>query len=170
MGPIGRAGLPATVAPAATSRVTTAPAPTIAPAPMVTPVVESAADAAQAVARATPAGPAAGIVFQGSLGDYLSLTIRLILAFGICFQLPVLLTLLGKAGIVTSEGLASVRKFALVAMLVVAAVVTPGPDMTSQIIMFAAVYPLYEISILLIRRMERRREAKLRAEGLWVDD
>ena len=109
-------------------------------------------------------------MFQGSLGDYLSLTIRLILAFGICFQLPVLLTLLGKAGIVTSEGLASVRKFALVAMLVVAAVVTPGPDMTSQIIMFAAVYPLYEISILLIRRMERRREAKLRAEGLWVDD
>ena len=132
--------------------------------------IEVGESAAQAVARATPAGPAAGIVFQGSLGDYLSLTIRLILAFGICFQLPVLLTLLGKAGIVTSEGLASVRKFALVAMLVVAAVVTPGPDMTSQIIMFAAVYPLYEISILLIRRMERRREAKLRAEGLWVDD
>ena len=55
-------------------------------------------------------------------------------------------------------------------MLVVAAVVTPGPDMTSQIIMFMAVYPLYEISILLVRRIERRREARLRAEGLWVDD
>ena len=81
-----------------------------------------------------------------------------------------LLTLLGKAGIVTAAGLAGVRKFALVAMLVVAAVVTPGPDMTSQIIMFMAVYPLYEISILLVRRIERRREARLRAEGLWVDD
>ena len=138
--------------------------------PMVTPMAEVAADAAQATAKATPVGPAAGIVFQGSLGDYLSLTIRLIMAFGICFQLPVLLTLLGKAGIVTAAGLAGVRKFALVAMLVVAAVVTPGPDMTSQIIMFMAVYPLYEISILLVRRIERRREARLRAEGLWVDD
>ena len=81
-----------------------------------------------------------------------------------------LLTLLGKAGVVSADGLAAVRKYALVAMLLVAAVVTPGPDMTSQLIMFAAVYPLYEISIILIRRIERRREAELRAQGLWVDD
>ena len=139
--------------------------------PLVTPAVESAADAASTVAAApTPGGPAAaGVVFHGSVADYLSLTLRIIMAFGICFQLPVLLTLMGKAGLVSADGLASVRKYALVAMLLVAALVTP-PDITSQLIMFAAVYPLYEISILLIRRIERRREAELRAQGLWVED
>lgn len=135
--------------------------------PLATPVSEGAQDAA---ATTSVAGGAAGIVFQGSVGEYLSLTLRFVMAFGICFQLPVLLTLLGKAGIVSAEGLANVRKYALVMMLVVAAVVTPGPDMTSQLIMFAAVYPLYEISILLIRRIERRRERDLRAQGLWVED
>ena len=52
-------------------------------------------------------------------------------------------------------------------MLVVAAFVTPGPDVMSQVILFAAIYPLYEISILLVRFFERRREAELRAQGLW---
>ncbi|MGA1760187.1 MAG: twin-arginine translocase subunit TatC, partial [Paracoccaceae bacterium] len=51
----------------------------------------------------------AGIAFQGSAQEYLSLTIKFIVAFGLCFQLPVLLTLLGKAGIVSAEGLANVR-------------------------------------------------------------
>ncbi|AXC48469.1 twin-arginine translocase subunit TatC [Paracoccus suum] len=138
--------------------------------PLVTPAVEGAQDAATAVAAGTARSPVAGIVFQGSVGEYLSLTMRFIMAFGICFQLPVLLTLLGKAGIVSADGLSSARKYALVLMLIVAAVVTPGPDMTSQLIMFAAVYPLYEISIILIRRIERRREADLRAQGLWVED
>lgn len=135
--------------------------------PLTTPAVEGAQDAATAT---THTGGVAGIVFQGSAAAYLSLTLRFIMAFGLCFQLPVLLTLLGKAGIVSAQGLANVRKYALVMMLVVAAVVTPGPDMTSQLIMFAAVYPLYEISILLIRRIEKRRERELRAQGLWVED
>ena len=139
--------------------------------PLVTPAVESAADAADTVAAATRPGgrAAAGVVFQGSVGDYLSLTLRIVMAFGLCFQLPVLLTLLGKAGIVNADGLAAVRKYALVAMLLLAALVTP-PDITSQMLMFGTVYPLYEISILLIRRIERRREAQLRADGLWIDD
>jgi sec-independent protein translocase protein TatC len=53
-------------------------------------------------------------------------------------------------------------------ILILAAVVTP-PDMMSQLILFAAIYPLYEISIYLIRRIEKRREADLRAQGLWVE-
>ena len=55
-------------------------------------------------------------------------------------------------------------------MLVVAAFVTPGPDVMSQVILFAAIYPLYEISILLVRFFERKREAELRAQGLWVEE
>ncbi|MDH2327573.1 twin-arginine translocase subunit TatC [Cereibacter sp. SYSU M97828] len=113
--------------------------------------------------------PPAGIVFQGSAQEYLGLTMKFILAFGLCFQLPVLLTLMGKAGLISSKGLASVRKYAVVVILILAAVATP-PDIMSQLILFGAVYPLYEISIVIIRRIERNREAKLRAEGLWVED
>ena len=63
----------------------------------------------------------AGIAFQGSAQEYLSLTIKFIVAFGLCFQLPVLLTLMGKAGLVTARGLADMRKYAVVAILVLAA-------------------------------------------------
>ncbi|MEY3307093.1 MAG: hypothetical protein RLZZ413_1131 [Pseudomonadota bacterium] len=110
----------------------------------------------------------AGIMFQGSMEQYLSLTTNFILAFGLCFQLPVLLTLMGKAGLISSQGLIGMRRYAIVLILILAAVVTP-PDMMSQLILFCAIYPLYEVSIFLIRRIEKRREADLRAQGLWVE-
>ena len=94
---------------------------------------------------------------------------KFILAFGRCLQLPVLLTLLGKAGLVSSKGLSAMRKYAMVAILILAAVATP-PDVISQIILFAAIYPLYEVSVLLIRRIEKAREARMRADGTWVDE
>jgi len=109
------------------------------------------------------------IQFLGTINEYLGLTMKFIIAFGLCFQLPALLTLMGKAGLVTAAGLAGFRRYAIVAILVVAAIATP-PDVTSQLILFAAVYPLYEVSIFLIRRIERRREAELRAQGLWDDE
>ena len=111
----------------------------------------------------------AGVLFQGSMEEYLALTTKFIIAFGLSFQLPVLLTLLGKAGLVSARGLGAVRKYAVVAILVLAAVVTP-PDVPSQVILFTVIYGLYEISILLVRRVEKTREAKLRAEGLWFED
>jgi len=111
----------------------------------------------------------AAIAFQGSAQEYLSLTIKFIVAFGLCFQLPVLLTLMGKAGLVSAEGLGNVRKYAVVGILLLAALVTP-PDVITQVILFVVVYGLYEISILLVRRVETKREAKLREEGYYDDE
>ena len=112
---------------------------------------------------------AAGIAFQGSAQEYLSLTIKFIVAFGMCFQLPVLLTLMGKSGLVSAEGLGNVRKYAVVAILVLAALVTP-PDVITQVILFVVVYGLYEVSIFLVSRVEKKREQKLREEGFYDDE
>lgn len=142
---------------------------------MVTDTTAAAQTAAEAVADGQVLTPvqtvvhAAGVKFQGSMEQYLSLTTSFITAFGLCFQLPVLLTLMGKAGLISAAGLASVRRYAIVGILILAAVVTP-PDFMSQLILFAAIYPLYEISIFLIRRIEKKREAQMRADGTWVED
>jgi sec-independent protein translocase protein TatC len=109
------------------------------------------------------------IVFNGKVNESLDITLKMILAFGLCFQLPVLLTLMGKAGLVSAEGLKLVRKYAIVAILLVAGLVTP-PDVLTQVILFTVVYGLYEVSIFLVARVEKQREAKLRAEGLWFED
>ncbi|MFD1797328.1 twin-arginine translocase subunit TatC [Paracoccus aurantiacus] len=111
----------------------------------------------------------AGIVFQGSVSEYLALTTKFILAFGLSFQLPVALTLMGKAGLVSSKGLGSVRKYAVVLILLLSAIVTP-PDVISQVVLFSVVYGLYEISIQLVRHIETRRNEELRAQGLPVED
>lgn len=109
------------------------------------------------------------ITFFGKVNESLDITLKFIMAFGLCFQLPVLLTLMGKAGLVTAEGLGGVRKYAMVGILLLAALVTP-PDVVTQLILFSVVYGLYEISIFLVGRVEKKREAKLRAEGYYDDE
>lgn len=109
------------------------------------------------------------ITFFGKVNESLDITLKFIMAFGLCFQLPVLLTLMGKAGLVSADGLGAMRKYAIVAILVLAALVTP-PDVITQLILFVVVYGLYEISIFLVRRVETKREAKLRAEGYYDDE
>ena len=124
----------------------------------------------EAVPEGSPQNAAPlSVVFQGSAQEYLNLTIKFIVAFGMCFQLPVLLTLMGKAGLVSAPGLRSVRKYAVVGILLLAALVTP-PDVITQIILFVVVYGLYEVSIQLVQRVEKKREAELREQGLWFDE
>jgi len=122
---------------------------------------------------AVPAAPDTSdgirITFFGKVNESLDITLKFIIAFGLCFQLPVLLTLMGKAGLVSAEGLANVRKYAMVGILVLAALVTP-PDVITQGILFTVVYGLYEISIFLVAHVEKKREAKLRAEGYYDDE
>ncbi|NKB28772.1 MAG: twin-arginine translocase subunit TatC [Rhodobacteraceae bacterium] len=120
--------------------------------------------------------PGIAIVFQGKVNETLDITLKLIVAFGLCFQLPVLLTLMGKAGLVSSVGLRKVRKYAIVGILVLAALVTP-PDVITQVILFVVVFGLYEISIHLVAYVERKRLKQLREdgvlgedEGLWGDE
>ena len=109
------------------------------------------------------------ITFFGKVNESLDITLKFIMAFGLCFQLPVLLTLMGKAGLVSAEGLANMRKYAVVGILVLAALVTP-PDVITQGIQFVVVYGLYEVSIQLVKRVEKKRDAKLREEGYFDDE
>ena len=121
------------------------------------------------VVEGVPGAAPLSVVFQGSAQEYLNLTIKFIVAFGMCFQLPVLLTLMGKAGLVSAVGLRSGRKWAVVGILTLAALVTP-PDVITQVILFTVVYGLYEISIRLVAMVEKKRLEEMRREGLLDDD
>ncbi len=93
------------------------------------------------------------------VSEYLDLTILLILAFGICFQLPVVIGLLARAGLVTPEGLARARPYAVVGIFAVAALLTP-PDIISQIGLAVPTLLLYEVALLAARAMEKKKQKK----------
>ena len=99
------------------------------------------------------------------VSEYLGLAMTLILAFGICFQLPVVLTLLAQIDLVSSKTLAHGRRYAIVGILIFAAFITP-PDPVSQIGLSLPMYLLYELSIFSVKLVEKRRAAQLAAEGV----
>jgi len=98
------------------------------------------------------------IHLTAKVSEYLSLIMALILGFGICFQLPVLLTLLARAGLITADGLKRYRRHAILGVFVVAAVLTP-PDPISQISLALPTILLYELSIFAVKLVEKKRAA-----------
>jgi sec-independent protein translocase protein TatC len=114
---------------------------------------------------ATEATPA--IEFLPKVSEYLSLIMTLIFAFGICFQLPVVLTLLARAGIIDSQFLKDKRRYAVVIVFVIAAVLTP-PDVISQFALAIPTLLLYEASIVSVRMVEKKRAQEEAARAAAV--
>ena len=99
------------------------------------------------------------VQMENKVGEYIGFVMTLIFAFGLCFELPVLLSLLARVGLVTSQGLKAKRRYAIVIVFLVAAVVTP-PDVFSQVSLALPILALYEISIFLARMIEKKRAAE----------
>ncbi len=96
------------------------------------------------------------IELEAKVAEYLSLVMKLIFAFGFCFQLPILMTLMARVGLATSKGMAEKRKYAVVGVFIVAAVITP-PDPISQLSLAIPIIVLYEISILMAKLVEKKK-------------
>ncbi|MCH2548127.1 MAG: twin-arginine translocase subunit TatC, partial [Alphaproteobacteria bacterium] len=97
------------------------------------------------------------IMLEARVGEYLSLTMHILIAFGVAFQLPVVLTLMARAGFVKSSNLGRYRKYALLGIITLSAVITP-PDIFSQIGLSIPLYLLYELSIISCRMIEHRAD------------
>ena len=114
----------------------------------------------------TPASPSETlpIVMEARISEYLSLTMTMLLTFGLAFELPVFMGLLAKAGVVKAEMLGKSRKYAVLVILVVAAILSP-PDVISQTGLAIPLYGLYEVSILVVRWIEKQKSERLNKDS-----
>jgi len=100
-----------------------------------------------------------------SVGNYIDFCSKFLLGFGLIFELPIVITLLSKLGIVTPQFLARNRKYAILIAFVVAAVLTPTPDAFNQVLMAAPILVLYEVGIIMARLFGKRKEAPAAEES-----
>jgi sec-independent protein translocase protein TatC len=99
-----------------------------------------------------------------SFREYLSLTLTFLLAFGLCFELPVFMFFLAKLGVVNAQMLSKQRRYAILLIFIVAAVLTPSPDVVSQILMAIPLMILYEASILVVKFARKTKPSVGEAE------
>jgi sec-independent protein translocase protein TatC len=104
------------------------------------------------------------VVPQIKVHDYFSFAVGFIIIFGLLFETPLILVFLGKLGIISSAGLRRCRRYAILGAFVLAALATPSPDALNQILLAVPLLGLYEFSIILIKRIEKRREKEMEEE------
>lgn len=97
---------------------------------------------------------------EARVSEYLSITIQILLAFGVSFQLPIIITLLGKIGFLTSSYLRRIRRYAFIIILIISSILTP-PDVISMLSLSLPIYILYEISILIVSFLEKQSIKKV---------
>jgi sec-independent protein translocase protein TatC len=102
-------------------------------------------------------GKTGAIQYQPTINDYIDSLTNIILGCGIAFELPILAYVLGKIGLITARFLRDYRKYAFVVILLIAAIITPSPDITSQVLVSLPLLLLYEISVLIVSRIDKKR-------------
>jgi len=102
--------------------------------------------------------------YRPTLTDYIDSLTNLILGCGIAFELPILAVVLGKIGLISANFLRTMRKYAFVIILFIAAIITPSPDWTSQILVALPLLLLYEIGVVLVARIDKKR---IKEEKEW---
>ena len=103
-------------------------------------------------------GTTGAYIYRPTLDDYIDTLNNIILGCGIAFELPILAYVLGKIGLISADFLRKYRKYAFVVILILAAVITPSPDWTSQVIVSIPLLLLYELSVLIVAKIDKQKE------------